>query len=81
MSRWKAAGAGTLMPRLMDVAIVIGPLLTFGGHESEQIKKAARLDLSIIAILQATASTLSTRRDRCSSWAQSTDWWWWQPIS
>ncbi|OOG45419.1 TfpX/TfpZ family type IV pilin accessory protein [Rhodanobacter sp. C01] len=52
---FRAAGAGTLMPLLMGVDIAIGPLLTLLVMSPSKPRRLRRLDLSIIAILQAVA--------------------------
>ncbi|WP_449429377.1 TfpX/TfpZ family type IV pilin accessory protein [Rhodanobacter umsongensis] len=50
-----AAGAGTLIPLLMGVDIAIGPLLTLLVISPAKPKRLRRLDVSIIASLQAVA--------------------------
>lgn len=50
-----AAGASTLMLVLMGVDIGIGPLLTLLAANPRKPKKLLKLDLSIIAVLQALA--------------------------
>ena len=52
---FRAAGAGTLIPLLMGVDIAIGPLLTLLVISPAKPKRLRRLDISIIASLQAVA--------------------------
>jgi len=50
-----AAGASTLMLLIMGVDVAIGPLLTLIVFSQAKPKKALRLDLSVIALLQVAA--------------------------
>ena len=52
---FRAAGASDLIPLLMGVDIVMGPLLTLVVISPGKPKKLRRLDLSVIVALQAVA--------------------------